>query len=57
MEAKLGEISSNSNKPPSSDSPYDEKGELEKKKGKRKGSQNHPKNVKDFGRNSGTGSV
>lgn len=39
LEAKLGQNSSNSNKPPSSDSPYDEKGETEDKKKKRQGSQ------------------
>ncbi|MCI5208060.1 MAG: hypothetical protein D3910_04550, partial [Candidatus Electrothrix sp. ATG2] len=46
LEAKLGENSSNSNKPPSSDSPYDEKGETEEKKKKGQGSQKPPKKRK-----------
>jgi len=46
LEAKLGQNSSNSNKPPSSDSPYDEKGETEDKKKKRQGSQKPPKKRK-----------
>jgi transposase len=46
LEAKLGENSSNSNKPPSSDSPYDEKGETEDKKKKGQGSQKPPKKRK-----------
>nr|MDU9045743.1 DUF6444 domain-containing protein [Candidatus Electrothrix aestuarii] len=52
LEAKLGENSSNSNKPPSSDSPYDEKGETEDKKRRGKDRRNHPKSAKDHGRNS-----
>lgn len=47
LEAKLGQNSSNSNKPPSSDSPYDENGEPEEKKKKKK-TQNPPKKRKGF---------
>ena len=46
LEAGLGQNSSNSNKPPSSDSPYDEKGETEDRKKKGQGSRKPPKKRK-----------